>query len=176
MARGSTLYLRRTVGDTAWRAIATFTDPGLRHAAAYAVSPRGDQLIVTSPLRPPLAVALRDSLEAGRSASDVAALMSAVREAGRLGDYDVGEGALSSFADERGQRGRPADAVTLHQAIVALFPTSHRALARLGDAQRSAGDTATAIATWRRALAANPRSTDDDRRAAETLERRLAGP
>lgn len=176
MAKGSTLYMRKTVGDTAWRAVATFTDPGLRHASAYTVSPRGDRLIVTSPLRPPLAVVLRDSLEAGRSATEVGAMLGAWRDAGRLGDYDVGEGALAALADERGQRAHRADAVVLHEAIVALYPASHRALARLGDAHRAAGDTATAIATWRRALAANPRATDDERRAAEELERRIGAP
>ena len=175
MAKGSTLYLRGTAGDTAWRAVATFADPGLRHATAYAVSPRGDRLIMTSPLRLPLAVALRDSLEAGRSSTEVAAMLSTWRDAGRLAEYDVAEAALGALADERG-RGAKADAVVLHTAVVGLFPASHRALARLGDAQRAVGDTASAVATWRRALAANPRATDDDRRAAEQLERRLAPP
>ena len=176
MAKGSTLYMRKTVGDAAWRPVATFTDAGLRHATAYVVSPTGDRLIVTSPLRPPLAVVLRDSLEAGRPASEVAALVGAWRQAGRMADYDLGEGALAALADERGQRGRRADAVVLHEVIATLFPASHRALARLGDAQRAAGDTATAIATWRRALAANPRATEEDRRAAESLEKRIAAP
>jgi WD40-like Beta Propeller Repeat len=176
MARGSTLYMRRTVGDTAWRPVATFADAGLRHATAYVVSPRGDRLIMTSPLRAPLAVVLRDSLEAGRPATEVAAMLGAWREAGRLGDYDLGEGALAALADERGQRGQRADAVVLHEAITALFPASHRALARLGDAQRAAGDTAAAVASWRRALTANPRATEEDRRAAEALERRIATP
>lgn len=176
MAKGNTLYMRKTADDTAWRAIATFADAGLRHATAYVVSPRGDRLVVTSPLRPPLAVVLRDSIEAGRTVAEVSTMLATLREAGRLGDYDVGEGALSALADERGQRGRPLDAVALHEAVVALFPTSHRALARLGDAQRAAGDTAAATATWRRALSANPRATEEDRRAAEALERRIGIP
>jgi hypothetical protein len=176
MAKGSTLYMRRTVGDTAWHPVATFSDPGLRHAAAYVVSPRGDRLILTSPLRLPLAVALRDSLEAGRSAAGVAAMLTAWREGGQLAGYDVAEGALLALADERGQRGRPADAVALHEAIVAAFPTSHRAPARLGDALRAAGDTVAATAAWRRALAANPRATDADRRTAAELEQKLGSP
>jgi hypothetical protein len=176
MARGNVLYARKVAGDTAWRPVATFDDPGLRHMSAYVVSPRGDRLIVVSPVRLPLAVALRDSLESGRTPGEVAAMLTAWREAGRLVDYDVSEGTLGALADDRYVRRLPADAVLLHQAIVATFPASHRALARLGDAQAAAGDTATARVTWRRAIDANPRATDDERRAAETLERRLSQP
>ena len=176
MAKGNVLYLRRTIGDTAWKAVATFTDPGLRNAAAYVVSPRGDRLILTSPLRPPLAVVMRDSIEAGRPVAEVVAMVRAWRDAGHLTDYDVGEGTLAALAEERAKRGQPGEAVALHEAIVALFPASQRALLRLGDAQRAAGDSAGATATWRRALAANGRATDADRQLADTLERRLGKP
>jgi hypothetical protein len=176
MAKGNALYARATTGDTTWRPVATFDDPGLRHMAAYVVSPRGDRLIVTSPLRLPLAVALRDSLEAGRSATEVAAMLTAWREGGRLSGYDVSEAALGALADDRVTRRQPGGAVALHEAVVAAFPGSHRALTRLGDAQAAAGDSVTARATWRRALDANPRTTDEERRAAEALQRRLPSP
>lgn len=176
MAKGNVLYVRKAVGDTTWRVAATFDDPALGHMAAYVVGPRGDRLIVTSPLRLPLAVVLRDSLEAGRTGTEVAAMLSAWREGGRLAGYDVSEAALSALAADRGVRRRPAHAVALHQAIVAAFPTSYRALTRLGDAQAAAGDSVSARATWRRALDANPRSTDEDRQAADALRRRLPSP
>jgi dipeptidyl aminopeptidase/acylaminoacyl peptidase len=172
MAKGSTLYAWRPGRDTAWRPVATFDAPDLRHAAAYVVSPRGDRLILTSPKRLPLAVVMRDSIEAGRSGAEVAAMVTAWREAGRLADYDVAEGAVGALGDERLQRGRAADAVALQTLAATLFPSSHRAHARLGDARRAAGDTAAGTA-YRRALELNPRATDADRAAAEAVERKL---
>jgi dipeptidyl aminopeptidase/acylaminoacyl peptidase len=175
MAKGNVLYARRVGRDTAWRAVATFASPELRHAAAYVVSPQGDRLVLTSPKRPPLAVAMRDSNEAGRSGAKVSALVAAWRDAGALAGYDVAEGGIGALGDERLRRGAPADAVALHALATTLFPRSHRALARLGDAQRAAGDGAAATASYRRALELNPRGTEADRRAAEAVEQKLRG-
>ena len=176
MARGNVLYVRRAGGDEPWRAVATFASPELRNAAAYAVSPTGDRLILTSPVRPPLAVLVRDSLDAGRSAAEVAAMVRSWSEGARLGEYDVAEGPLAAIGDERLQRKLAPDAVEVHALVTTLFPTSHRAQARLGDARRAAGDSAAAAAAYRKALELNPRATDADRRAAEAVERKLAGP
>jgi len=173
MAKGNVLYARRIGRDTTWRAVATFASPELRHATAYVVSPQGDRLILTSPQRLPLAVAMRDSLEAGRAAADVAAMVAAWRDAGSLGGYDVGEGQIAGLADARLQRAQPAGAVALHALVTTLFPASHRAVARLGDAQRAAGDSAAATASYRRALELNTRATDADRAAAAAVERKL---
>lgn len=173
MAKGNVLYARRMGRDTAWRAVATFASPELRHASAYVASPQGDRLILTSPKRAPLAVAMRDSLEAGRSAADVAAMVGTWRDSGRLTDYDVSEGAIAGLVDARLQRAQPAGAVALHALAASLFPKSHRALARLGDAQRAAGDSAAALATYRRALDTNPRATRGDSTAAQDVERKL---
>src|SRR6185503_16257082 len=85
MAKGNVLYAR-TDTDSTWRPVATFTSPELRNATAYVVSPRGDKLILTSPKRLAFATVLRDSLEAGRSGADVAAMAVAWRDAGRLAD------------------------------------------------------------------------------------------
>jgi hypothetical protein len=174
MAKGNVLYARRVDRDSAWRAVATFTDPDLRHAAAYVVSPQGDRLVLTSPKRLPLAVALRDSLEAGRSAADVAAMLGAWRDAG-LTQYDVAEGQLGGIVDERLSRAQPAGAVALQGAIASLFPSSHRALARLGDVQRAVGDSTAATASYQKALAANPRRTRADSTAADAVQRKLGG-
>ncbi len=175
MARGNTLYMRRTaaLGDTAWRMVATFADPGLQHASAYVVSPDGRRLILTSPKRPPLAVVLRDSLEAGRRAIDVTPAILGWRVSGRLAGYDVTEAALSALGDVWLGRRLTADAVAIHSLAADLFPASHRAAARLGDAQLAAGDTVSAGASFRRALALNPRATDDERKAAAVLEQRV---
>jgi hypothetical protein len=173
MAKGNALYAWRVGRDTAWRAVATFDEPGLRQADAYVVSPRGDRLVLRSPTRPSLAGAMTDSLDAGRSGAEVAALVLTWRDAGRLATYDVGEGDVLAVGDERVRRGRAADAVAIQSLATALFPQSYRALARLGDAERAAGDSAAATSSYRRALAANPRATDADRAAAAAVERKL---
>lgn len=175
MAKGNKLYARRAGadGDTAWRVIAAFSSPDLRHASAYVVSPDGSRLILTSPRRPQLAVVVRDSLEAGRPAIDVTPLVLAWRAAGRLADYDVNEAALSALGDAWLARRLAADAVAIHALAVDLFPSSHRASARLGDAQRTAGDSSSAAASYRSALALNPRTTVGERAAADSVEKRL---
>lgn len=175
MAKGNRLYARRAaaLADTAWRVVATFSDPGLRQAAAYVVSPDGRRLILTSPLRPQLAVAVRDSLESGRSAVNVMATVLAWRKAGLLAGYDVNENALSALADVWMSRRLTADAVTLHSLAADLFPSSHRAVARLGEAQIAVGDTVSGRVSLRNALALNPRSTDQEKSAGAALDQRL---
>ncbi len=176
MARGNVLYARRPVGDKAWRSVATFANPEIRNAAAYVVSPAGDRLILTSAVRLPLVVVVRDSLEAGRSAHDIAAMVIGWKDAGRLGEYDLVEAPLLALGDDRMHRKQTADAVVLHSLATNLFPKSHAAFARLGDAERSAGDTAAAIAAYRTALELNPRLTEADRKAAEAVELKLKPP
>ena len=173
MAKGNVLYAWRVGRDTAWRSVATFDAAGLRQADAYVVSPAGDRLILRSPARPSLAGAMSDSIDAGRSGAEVAAVVRAWRDAGRLATYDVSEGAVLALGDARVRTGRAADAVAIQSLATVLFPQSHRALARLGDAQRAAGDSAAATSSYRRALAANPRATEADRAAAAAVERKL---
>jgi dipeptidyl aminopeptidase/acylaminoacyl peptidase len=175
MAKGSMLYAR-TARDTMWRAVATFDNPELRGATAYVVSPSGDKLILTSPKRLGLATILRDSLEAGRAGTEVAAMAMKWRDAGTLGDVEVAEGPISALGDERLQKRHTADAVAMHTLATTLFPQSYRAFARLGDAQRASGDSAAAITSYKKALALNPRSTDAQRAAAAAIDRKLAPP
>ena len=175
MAKGNVLYAR-TVRDSAWRAVATFDNPELRNANAYVVSPKGDRLILTSPKRLGLATVLRDSLEAGRSGADVAAMVLSWRDGGKLGDVDLTEGPVSALGDDRLQKKRPADAIAMHVLATTLFPKSYRALARLGDAQRASGDSAAAITSYRKALEINPRSTDAERAAAAAVDKKIGTP
>jgi dipeptidyl aminopeptidase/acylaminoacyl peptidase len=173
MAKGNVLYARAAGRDAAWRVVATFDNPELRNASAYAVSPKGDRLVLTSPQRLALATVLRDSLEAGLGGREVAAMVLAWRNAGRLGDFDVAEGALGALGDERLQRRHTADAVAIHALATTLFPSSHRAFARLGDAQRATGESAAAIGAYRKSLELNTRATEADRSAAALVERKL---
>jgi dipeptidyl aminopeptidase/acylaminoacyl peptidase len=174
MAKGNVLYAR-AANESAWRPVATFDHPDLRNASAYVVSPRGDKLILTSPKRLGFATVLRDSLEAGHSGAAVAAMALRWRDAGQLTGVDVTEGAISNLGDNRVERKRFADALALHTLATTLFPQSFRAVNRLGDAQRAAGDSTAAIASYRKALELNPRSTDAERNAAAAIERKISG-
>ena len=173
MAKSNALLMRRVGRDTAWRRIATFADPQLRNASAYVVSPAGDRLILTSQVRPPLATLLRDSLEAGAAAQALGSRVLAWRDAGGLADYDVTEGSFLALANERLQKNHVSDATALADLAIAMWPGSARAFAVMGDAQRTVGDNAAAIAAYQKALDLNPRSTDDERKAAEMLERKI---
>ena len=174
MAKGSTLY-SRTLNDTTWHAVATFNDPGLRNVGAYVVSPRGDKLILTAPIRVTLAAVMRDSLDAGRSGAEVAALVTAWRDAGKLSDFDVAEGAITTLGEDRLRRKRIADAVAIQTLAAKLFPKSYRALDRLGDAQRAGGDTLSAMASYRKSLELNPRANDAERAAAAATQKKISG-
>lgn len=174
MAKGNVIYARGA-NETSWRVVARFTDPDLRNAGAYVVSPSGDKLILTSPKRLAFGVVLRDSLEAGHSGAEVAAMAIRSRDAGQLSDVDVTENPISALGDDRLQKKRFADAVALHALATTLFPRSYRAQSRLGDAQQAAGDRTAALASWQRSLDLNPRATDVDRAAADAVERKIRG-
>ncbi|MCC6316127.1 MAG: PD40 domain-containing protein [Gemmatimonadaceae bacterium] len=174
MGKGNAIYAR-AVGDREWRLVARFANLELRNISAYAVSPRGDQIVLTSPRRLALATVIRDSLEAGMAGVDAVAIASAMRAAADPGSLDVTEGSLIAVADERLQRKRAADASAVLAFVTTIFPESWRAFERLGDAHRAQGARDAAQAAYRRALEVNPRSTDAQRSAAESVQRKLAG-
>lgn len=174
MARGNVLYARGDTG-TEWRVVARFTDPDLRNANAYVVSPDGSTLVLTSAKRLVLGAVLRDSLEAGHAGAAVAAMAIRWRDAGQLAGIDVTENPISALGDDRLGLRRYADAVALHSLATTFFPRSYRALGRLGDAQRAAGDSVGAVTSWRKALELNPRATEADRAAAAAIERKISG-
>jgi uncharacterized Ntn-hydrolase superfamily protein len=174
MAKGNVLYARGSTEST-WRVVSRFVDPDLRNATAYVVSPNGDKLVLTSPKRLTLGVVLRDSLEAGHSGAAVAAMATRWRDAGQLETVDVTENPISALGDDRLQKKRFADAVALHTLATTFFPRSYRAQGRLGDAQRAAGDSTAALASYRRSLDLNPRATEADRAAAAAIEKKISG-
>ena len=173
MAKGNTLYAR--AANDAWRPVRTFDEADLRSASAYVVSPQGDKLILTSPKRLGFATVLRDSLEAGHSGAAVAAMAMKWRDAGQLASVDVTENPISALGDSRVERKRFVDAIAIHTLATTFFPRSFRAVGRLGDAQRAAGDSVAAIASWRKALELNPRATDAERNAALAIEKKISG-
>lgn len=170
MGKGNTLYALDPARDSVWRPVRSFAGPELQNVTAYVVSPRGDRLVIYSSARVPLEVAMRDSLQAGRSAAEVAALARTL--AGR-GSVAVTEGGVLGLGGEWLAWGKAADAAQIFGAAADLFPRSHRAHLRLGDAHRAAGERDRAAAAYRRALELNPRGTDEERAAAAEVEKRL---
>jgi tetratricopeptide (TPR) repeat protein len=153
----------------------SFDHPELRAASAYVVSAQGDKLILTSAKRPSVAALLRDSLEAGHSGAEVATLALNLRAAGRFADMDLSENSISALGTDRIGKKRFADGVAIHQLATTLYANSYRAFDRLGDAQRTAGDSAAAIASYRKSLELNPQATNAEREAAQATTRKIVG-
>ncbi|HEX8454901.1 MAG TPA: hypothetical protein VF647_22680 [Longimicrobium sp.] len=170
MGKGNTLYALDPARDTVWRAVRSFAGPELQNVTAYVVSPRGDRLVFYSSARVPLEVAMRDSLQAGRSAAEVAAL---ARRLAAGGNFAVAEGGVLGLGGDWLAWGKAADAAEIFAAATEIFPRSFRAQTRLGDALRAAGERERAVAAYRRALELNPRGTEDERSAAAEVEKRL---
>jgi len=133
-------------------------------------------LILTSSKRLALATILRDSIEAGRRGADVAAMTIALRDAGKLADVDLTEGPIGTLGDERVRQKRFADGIAIHMLATQLFPKSFRAFGRLGDAQRASGDNASALASYRKALDVNPKSTERRARRRGSDREEIAAP
>jgi hypothetical protein len=131
MAQGNGLAARRPGRDTAWQRVATFDDPQLRQATAVAASPDGNRLILISPRRASLATVVNDSLDAGRSGAEVAAMVRALRASGRIADYNASEGVVIGLVNAARTRRSAADARALAQLAVEMFPDSQRAAAAL---------------------------------------------
>ncbi|MBD0319143.1 MAG: PD40 domain-containing protein [Gemmatimonadetes bacterium] len=170
MGKGNTLYALDPARDSVWRPVRSFAGPELQNVTAYVVSPRGDRLVFYSSARVPLEVAMRDSLQAGRSAAEVAAL---ARRLAAGGSVAVTEGGVLGLGGDWLAWGKAAEAAQIFGVAAELFPRSHRAHARLGDAHRAAGERDRAAAAYRRALELNPRGTDEERAAAAEVEKRL---
>jgi dipeptidyl aminopeptidase/acylaminoacyl peptidase len=174
MAKGNQLYAR-AANETLWRVVATFTDPDLRNASAYVVSAQGDKLILTSPKRLAVATMIRDSVENGMDLAQLVGTFLVLDRNGGLAGVDMNEGPISAFGDDRMQKKRFDQGLAVHVLATALFPRSWRAFSRLGNAQRTAGDSTQAVRSWSRALQLNPRGTDAEKAAADSLERRISG-
>ena len=91
MAKGNTVYGRRTTGDTAWKPLASFTAPELQDVTTYTVNRTGTKLILISPRRPPIITMLRDHVESGGTMADAVTRARQIRDAGKLDDWWVSE-------------------------------------------------------------------------------------
>ena len=118
---------------------------------------------------------LQQLLLGAYSAGGVDSVMSAYRALraryyGRAA-YDFGEVPLVDVANTIRTSGKLTEALRLYQLNVEMVPTSTFALRSLAGASLAAGDSATAIASYERALAINPNDTQS-RAALDRLRRR----
>ena len=81
--------------------------------------------------------------------------------------YDFGEVSLADVGDALRARGKMADALRFYVLNTELTPTSAFAFRQAAEAQLAAGDTASAIKSYQRALTINP----NDRQVKGTLDK-----
>ena len=86
--------------------------------------------------------------------------------------YDFGEVSLADVGDALRARGKMTDALRFYVLNTELTPTSAFAFRQAAEAQLAAGDTASAIKSYQKALAINP----NDRQVKGTLEKLGAKP
>ena len=80
--------------------------------------------------------------------------------------YDFGEGSLAQVGGSLRQQNKVADALKFYMLNLEFAPSSSSAWSQLGGAQLAAGDTATAIASFQKALSLNP----NDRQATRMMQ------
>lgn len=173
MGKGNAIYMRRMKGDTSWRRVATFTNPGLRNVAAYAVSLSGNRLVITSTLRPSFATMLRDSIDARANLDALATRFSSMDFDTITRDYDVSDASIAALAADRLRRNSPQVARIVASIGRQLQPTYYRSAEAMGDAMLALRDTTGAVASYTEALSRNPASTDAEKRVAESLRTKL---
>ncbi|MEP6509942.1 MAG: hypothetical protein ABJC63_17070, partial [Gemmatimonadales bacterium] len=173
MGKGNSIYALKPGKAATWKKVAEMIQPDLQSLSTYVVSPRGDKVILISPLMPTLQQALRDSIQAGRPVADV---IRNLRRGGAtaVAGYDLAEGGILAVADDRATHGTLADAIDIIRFDTGLHPTSYDARMALGSALRKSGDTAGAVVAYRKSLEFNPRNTAGEKKDAEDAEKAIA--
>ncbi|MEO5904800.1 MAG: hypothetical protein ABIQ55_12375 [Gemmatimonadaceae bacterium] len=173
MGKGNSIYALKPGPAAAWKKVAEMKQPDLQSVSTYVVSPKGDKVILISPLLPTLQQALRDSIQAGRPVSDV---IRTLRKGGAtaVAGYDLAEGGILAVADERATHSTMADAIDIIRFGIDLHPTSYNAQMALGSALRKSGDTAGSVVAYRKSLDLNPRASSGEKKDAENAEKAIA--
>jgi len=137
MGKGNRVFALDPARGAVWREVAVFSDPELQSVTTYVVSPAGNEVILISPVKPPLHTELRDRLQSG---SSVSAAIAAVRrsESNTMAQrYEISAAALTSLAVEHARRGRGEDAAAIVALVAELSPQdAERARQAVAEAQR----------------------------------------
>jgi WD40 repeat protein len=172
MGKGNAIYATKPGANGAWKQVAAFSQPDLQSLSTYVVSPRGDKVILISPLKPALHQVLRDSVQAGRSLSHtIEAYRAASNERRR---YDLSMGALLGLADEEANRGHTDDAIPLFRYTGDLFPQAYEPAFELGAILMKTGDKKGALESYERSIRTNPRKSAEDVKAYDAAEKIIA--
>lgn len=173
MGKGNSIYALKPGRTASWKKVAEFRKPDLQSVSTYVVSPRGNKVILISPLMPTLHQALRDSIQAGRPVADV---IRTLRKGGAtaIAGYDIAESGILAVADDRATHGTIADAIDIIRFDMDLHPTSYDAQMALGSALRKSGDTAGSVLAYRKSLELNPRTSAGEKKDAEDAEKAIS--
>ena len=173
MGKGNAIYSLKPGTTSAWKKVADFRQPDLQSVNTYVVSPAGDKIILISPLKPSIQLALRDSILANRP---VNAVLSSYRRniASITKGYDLAEGGILSLANERSRRGKTDEGIAIARFDAELHPKSYDAQMTLGSLLAKAGDSKGSVDAYRKSLELNPRISADDKAAAEEAEKAIA--
>ena len=117
--------------------------------------------------KPPVAEALGEALETGGAEAAIARYHELKEH--HADDYDFGEGQLNNLCYQLMATGDPAGAVKLCKLNVELFPESFNPHDSLGEAYKTAGETALAIQSYARSLELNPENTNAVRQLMELV-------
>ena len=120
MGKGNRILAMTPGRDTVWRQVAAFEDPELQNITTYVVSPKGDKVILISPVKPPLHTLIRDAIQSG---SNVAEALATYRDAPQetvLKKYDVDRGGLRALTAEV-QRRSTDDAAAIETLTMRLL-------------------------------------------------------
>ena len=170
MGKGNSIYALKPGAAASWKKVAEMKQADLQSVSTYVVSPRGDKVILISPLRPTLQQALRDSIQAGRP---IGTVVRNLRKAGptAVAGYDLAEGGILAVAEDRATHGTIADAIEIIRLDIVLHPKSYDAQMALGAALKKSGDLPGAIAAYKKSLELNPRSTAGEKKDADDADK-----
>lgn len=116
MGKGNRVFARDPRRDTSWREVTVFNDPQLQSVTTYIVSPKGDKLILISPLKAPLHQIIQDRLQESRSISSALLEFKDMGADALKAKYDVARGGLIGLLNS--QRRRSAEGVADLEAFV----------------------------------------------------------
>jgi hypothetical protein len=119
MGKGNRIFARKPSSETSWREIAAFSDEELQSVTTYVVSPAGDKVILISPVKPPLHLVIRDSIQSGRGALALISGLKDLTPEQIRQSYDISRGELNRIVAEQKTRGA-SDAAGLEAFVTRL--------------------------------------------------------
>lgn len=121
MGRGNRVFARKPGRDSEWKEVAAFADKELRNVNTYTISPDGRELILISPLKPPLNVMIKDALQDGKSVAEALSGIENQSLEELRAAYEVSRSGLNGLVAER-KRLNQADVDRLERFVARIVP------------------------------------------------------